>query len=182
MLNPRLAELLALPRVPLPPGVADDDHNRIKGLLDLINEHLTADSVVIESGTGKGVSTEAFALTVGRVITIDPSVDPEWRAAALEVANRYPDKIEFRIDTSQNVSLTIPDGFADAIYIDSDHHYEFTRDEIARWLPKIRKGGIIAGHDYIERPEFGFGVIRAVNEVFGKPDKVYEDTSWVKRL
>lgn len=176
----RIAELMTLPRVPLPPGVADDSHNRIGGLLDMIMDHLHEGSTVVESGTGKGISTEVFALTVGKVITIDPSVDPEWRAAATAVAMRYPDKIDYRIDTSENVAKTIPDWSVDAVYIDSDHHYEFTRDEISRWLPKVRKGGIIAGHDYIDRPKFGFGVIRAVNEAFGKPDKVYEDTSWVK--
>lgn len=182
MLNPRISELLTYPRVPLPPGVLDDSHNRVSGLLQLIEENFDRKSTIVESGTGMGVSTEVFALTVGRVITIDPSIDPEWRAAAMKVALRYPTKVFFHIDKSENVCQGIPDGSLDGAYIDSDHRYEFTHGEIVRWIPKIRKGGWIAGHDFIERPKFNFGVIRAVKELLGEPDKVYDDTSWAKKL
>jgi hypothetical protein len=48
------------------------------------------------------------------------------------------------------------------------------------WLPKIKQGGIIAGHDYLEA--CFMGVVNAVNETFGKPDKTYKDTSWLKFL
>ena len=33
------------------------------------------------------------------------------------------------------------------------------------WLPKIKQGGIIAGHDYLEA--CFMGVVNAVNETFG---------------
>jgi predicted O-methyltransferase YrrM len=182
MLNRRINELMTIQRVPLPPGVPDDDHNRVAGLLKLIREYLTNKDTVIESGTGMGVSTELFALTVGRVITIDPSMDKKWRDAAMAVAMRYPTKVFFHIDKSENVCRSIPDESVDAAYLDGPHYYEFVRDDIKRWLPKIKKGGVICGHDYIDRPRFNFGVIRAVKEAFGEPDKVYEDTSWVKRV
>ena len=43
--------------------------------------------------------------------------------------------------------------------------------------------GIIAGHDYIntERNPF-IGVINAVDEMLGKPDQVFKDSSWIKFL
>lgn len=36
----------------------------------------------------------------------------------------------------------------DFVYIDANHQYEFVMDDIKEWSKKIRKGGIISGHDY----------------------------------
>ena len=36
----------------------------------------------------------------------------------------------------------------DFVFIDGDHTYAGVRADIAAWLPKIKNGGIIAGHDY----------------------------------
>jgi hypothetical protein len=55
------------------------------------------------------------------------------------------------------------DGTVDFVFIDADHIYERVRDDINAWLPKIKPGGIIAGHDYNPPHE----VERAVNEIFG---------------
>lgn len=52
----------------------------------------------------------------------------------------------------------------DWVYIDADHHYEPVCQDIDAWLPKIKPGGVISGHDYCEYP--GFGVIQAVKERF----------------
>ena len=51
----------------------------------------------------------------------------------------------------------------DYIYIDSDHRYEQTVRDIAQWWPKVKKGGILAGHDYNGRNK-AYGVIQAVDE------------------
>ena len=37
----------------------------------------------------------------------------------------------------------------DFVYIDGNHRYECVVSDIATWIPKIRSGGIIAGHDYM---------------------------------
>lgn len=54
------------------------------------------------------------------------------------------------------------DEFFDWVYIDANHSYEAAKEDIALWWPKIKKGGYIAGHDYIIREHFG--VLQAVNE------------------
>jgi predicted O-methyltransferase YrrM len=36
----------------------------------------------------------------------------------------------------------------DFIFIDGDHTYKFVKKDIELWLPKLKKNGIIAGHDY----------------------------------
>lgn len=40
------------------------------------------------------------------------------------------------------------DGSLDFVYIDSAHNYRDVTDTFDRWWPKLRPGGIIAGHDY----------------------------------
>ncbi|MDD5394924.1 MAG: class I SAM-dependent methyltransferase [Thiothrix sp.] len=177
----RLEEMKDLPRVELPADVLDDGHNRIAGLLDLIHDCFNPSSLVVEIGTGMGVSTEVFALTVGRVITIDPYFpgSERWRDAAIKVCRRYPDKITQCFDKSAVVCRTIQNGSVDGVYIDGDHHFESVRDDILRWLPKLKPDGWMCGHDYIARPKYNFGIIEAVNACFGKPRKVYSDFSWV---
>lgn len=51
----------------------------------------------------------------------------------------------------------------DYVYIDSDHSYEATSKDIELWWPKVKKGGILAGHDYNSRNKL-YGVVEAVNE------------------
>ncbi|MBU6346911.1 MAG: class I SAM-dependent methyltransferase [Cyanobacteria bacterium REEB494] len=50
----------------------------------------------------------------------------------------------------------------DGVFIDADHSYEAVKKDIQNWLPKIRKGGILAGHDYNHSWP---GVIKAVDEL-----------------
>jgi predicted O-methyltransferase YrrM len=82
--------------------------------------------------------------------------------------------------TSYEFSKQVEDNSIDFVYIDGDHTYENCKTDLTIWLPKIKKGGVIAGHDYLST--CFMGVVMAVNEIFGKPDKVYEDTSWIKFL
>lgn len=38
----------------------------------------------------------------------------------------------------------------DFVYIDANHSYEYVVQDIALWSKKVRKGGIVCGHDYNE--------------------------------
>lgn len=50
-------------------------------------------------------------------------------------------------------------GSFDFVFIDADHRYEAVAADIAAYLPLVRRGGIISGHDY-----HWDGVARAVQE------------------
>jgi len=81
------------------------------------------------------------------------------KSTSWEAANKYEDK-----------SL-------DFVFIDAAHDYESVIKDLNGWFPKIKKNGIIAGHDY----HFNVGVYPAVNEFFKKiklPVKQIS-TSWL---
>lgn len=50
---------------------------------------------------------------------------------------------------SMEVLEFIDDESLDFVYIDADHSFVTVTNDIYEWSKKVRKGGIIAGHDYI---------------------------------
>jgi predicted O-methyltransferase YrrM len=72
--------------------------------------------------------------------------------------------------TSEEASKLYPDNHFDFVFIDAGHTYEDVILDLKCWLPKIKSGGVIAGHD-IHWP----GVTQALREVFG--DNGYEKIS-----
>jgi predicted O-methyltransferase YrrM len=67
-----------------------------------------------------------------------------------------------RLKSADAVDL-FSDGCLDFIYIDADHTYNAVKQDLELWYPKVRQGGIISGHDYIEFQDYG--VIQAVDEL-----------------
>lgn len=70
--------------------------------------------------------------------------------------------------TSLDAAAKIPDFSLDFVYIDARHDYASVMEDLAAWQRKVRPGGILAGHDYIDGHfEAGiFGVKTAVDEFF----------------
>jgi predicted O-methyltransferase YrrM len=63
------------------------------------------------------------------------------------------------------------------VYLDASLDYEVVKADIAAWLPKIKEGGVLAGHDYRSHPN----VSRAVNESL--PNAVlFPPNSWHCRV
>ena len=58
------------------------------------------------------------------------------------------------------------DGQLDFVYLDAQHHYEAVRADLLTWAPKVRPGGLLAGHDYLDGENAAgvFGVKSAVDE------------------
>lgn len=66
----------------------------------------------------------------------------------------------------------------DFVFIDAQHDYESVKRDIKLWLPKIKEGGFISGHDY--QPRFP-GVIQAVQESF--PSFILGDNdTWMVKI
>jgi len=57
----------------------------------------------------------------------------------------------FSVDT--NVLGAIPDASVDFIYLDGAHAYKMVKQELHLYWPKVRPGGMLAGHDYCDYGE-----------------------------
>lgn len=80
-------------------------------------------------------------------------------------------KVEINQGLSTEVVTEFPDGYFDWIYIDTAHTYSVTKAELEAYLPKMKLGGVIAGHDFIVGEidvPWRYGVIEAVYEFCGK--------------
>ncbi len=73
---------------------------------------------------------------------------------------KFIDKTLFIRKRSNDAVNDIPDNI-DFIYVDGNHDYEHVRQDIELYFPKLKKGGVMAGHDFTaDYP----GVARAVLE------------------
>ena len=188
--------------------------------LEALVDKILRDSVMIaEVGSWKGMSATIFAQRVatsnGRVFCID-----HWRGSpgSIEVrpAMRRDILATFRFNIQilgfQDVihpfvvdSLTATRVFAnelfDLVFIDADHRYESVKRDILAWLPKVRKGGILCGHDcecqysrlpkaarggvdknldkdYVFLGGYHPGVIKALYDIFNDEYNLLRDTIW----
>lgn len=73
--------------------------------------------------------------------------------------NFYTDMKMKSIDASK----LFEDKSLDFVFIDASHEYEDVKNDILSWLPKVKKGGIISGHDYW--PYSFLDVKKAVHEI-----------------
>jgi len=89
------------------------------------------------------------------------------------VCNLFKDNSNVKIikDYSIPASNLFPDEYFDVIYLDANHSKEAVYNDLCCWIKKVKKGGIIAGHDYIpdgiSAPEWigvKEGVTRFLNE------------------
>lgn len=75
--------------------------------------------------------------------------------------------------TSQRAAEMFDLMFFDYVYIDADHTKEGALRDINSWWSRVRQGGVIAGHDYIDaKSQNGveFGVIEAVKEFMAEKE------------
>jgi len=80
--------------------------------------------------------------------------------------------------TSVEAAAKVPDQSFDFVYIDARHDYESVKEDLEAWCSKVRPGGIMAGHDYVDGdlPEGEFYVKSAVDEFFGARKIPVHDT------
>jgi len=88
----------------------------------------------------------------------------------------YKDRVKiYRLSSKESAKL-IKDKSLDFVFIDANHAYDYIKEDIQLWMPKVKKGGLISGHDYnVKR----FGVTEAVDELL--PDAKFKKTVWYWR-
>lgn len=136
-------------------------------------------------GAEIGVERALFSRNIAKTATKLYCIDP-WKAGSLYGFRDYVTQTrldDFLKEAKQRVkkynncvfirksSMEAVKDFADEsldfVYIDANHDYEHTKEDIKEWSKKVKRGGIVSGHDYIDKQSqvYTFGVIKAVNEL-----------------
>lgn len=140
-----------------------------EGFYDSIVRDAKAGAVFVEVGCWKGLSTVYLGMAIeasgkpiilhcvdtftgspgeqfhqDRVRESGGSVFPIFR----ENLKRFAVKADVHITDSLSASNLFGDGKVDFVFIDADHEEASVAADIIAWLPKIKPGGILAGHDY----------------------------------
>jgi len=117
------------------------------------------------------------------LLCVDSWAHRSWRERAyplaLEILSSYPRATVIR-GKSVNVAKTVENETLDFVFIDADHSYEAVKEDLLAWVPKVRKGGIVSGHDYFDPPSGKLGVIRAVDEYVKEHGYTLQLTDWDK--
>jgi len=72
--------------------------------------------------------------------------------------------------SSVEASQLYEDESIDFIWLDADHKFESVTEDLEHWYPKLKKGGIFAGHDYAPQ----WGTHKAVNRFIEKRGKDWD--------
>ena len=144
---------------------------------DLCNEN--GYKTIAEIGVWKGTNVQRILerLKVKVFFAIDKGRHIPFAHWLLD--SPYSKLVHYIALSSERASGFIKDGTLDLVFIDANHGYKWIEEDIKFWLPKIRKGGILSGHDY-DHPR-GTGVKQAVDEAFeGKEYYVQEEEGKLK--
>jgi ubiquinone/menaquinone biosynthesis C-methylase UbiE len=116
-------------------------------LLDLLTQliHLPHPALVVDLGSGTGLSTAIWGERAQQVIGIEPNADMRKEAVHKVEDHPYAAHIEYREGVAHQTGL--PDGCADIVTAAQSFHWmepTVTLAEIARIL---RPGGLFAAYD-----------------------------------
>lgn len=166
------------------------------GLQLLAQQLLPVGCVIAEVGSFAGESTAIFLETgrVAEMYCIDPYDDwfadditnhPDHKGIRMmdvyqtfkkSILDKYPQVQLLRSTSLVAAPMFKKDDF-DLVYIDGRHEYDNVLADIKAWLPLVKSGGWITGHDIDLK-----GVNDAVFETVGAPDICFSDNSWAKRV
>lgn len=91
---------------------------------------------------------EQAALLWGGAKTRDEDMEETRR-----VLSPYPGRFELLEGRSDQIVHDFALSSLDFVYVDGDHRYESVLYDLLQWYPRLKIGGILAGHDFIQPGE-----------------------------
>lgn len=134
-----------------------------KAVISSIASKLPKNATVVDLGTYMGSSAsvlaEATEILHSKIYTIDTFENHNdyndsrtigIRETAADNLKNYKN-VTIINEKSSEASKKFEDKSIDMIFIDADHTYLEVKKDILTWLPKIKEGGIMSGHDYNQK-------------------------------
>lgn len=157
---------------PIPLSAGRDDLPRLCQALGFVRG--------AEVGVWKGAYSEQFCKTLPGIAwtAVDPwepyaeyrekkndaaLIDNAYREARARLA---PYGCELKRMSSTAAAAEVPDASLDVVYIDGNHEASFVTEDLEAWAPKVRPGGILAGHDYRVQPAKPFIQVKAAVDAY----------------
>ena len=151
-------------------------------LLDLLTQLIAMPrpGLVVDLGSGTGLSTAIWGGRAERAIGIEPNADMRGEAVRKLVGHAYAAQIEYRDGVAQQTGL--PDGCADIVTAAQSFHWmepTTTLTEIARIL---RPGGLFAAYDYDSPPAIHWELDRLAQEGTARMMELVRERGLVQNL
>ena len=152
---------------------------------------LGANGKAVEIGAYSGEGTEVISKYFKEVLAVDPWINGydlndvashqcpmKFVFEAFQNRTKGLGNVFFSRGKSLDALEFVRDESLDMVYVDGDHRYEAVVADIEGWKPKLRKGGVMAGHDW------SFPAVqKALSETLGQVDfKLFQGDSWAVAL
>jgi predicted O-methyltransferase YrrM len=148
-----------------------------------------ASDKAVEIGAYSGEGTEVIAKYFKEVLAVDPWLNGydindvasqqcpmKFVFKAFQERTKDLGNVSFKRGKSLDAVEFVRNESVDLIYVDGDHRYEAVLADIQGWKPKLRKGGVMAGHDWSFK-----AVQKALSETLGGDDYFFfQGDSWAK--
>jgi ubiquinone/menaquinone biosynthesis C-methylase UbiE len=134
-------------------------------LLDLLTQliHTPHPALVVDLGSGTGLSTAIWGERVERVIGIEPNADMRKEAVHKLEGHPYAAHIEYREGVAHQTNL--PDGSVDIVTAAQSFHWMEPTATLAEIARILRPGGLFAAYDYDWPPAIHWELDRLVQEM-----------------
>lgn len=133
-------------------------------LLDLLTQliQMPHPALVVDVGSGTGLSTEIWGEHAERVIGIEPNADMRKEAVRKVEGHPYAAHIEYREGFAHQTGL--PAGCADIVTAAQSFHWMEPTATLAEITRILRPGGLFAAYDYDSPPAIHWELDRLAQE------------------
>lgn len=152
----------------LPPSAVAVEVGVLRGILSeyLLSQNKSLKLFMVDNWQTMDKQPECYKATGDdHALHDDPARVASHRKEAERRASRFPGRAYIMPVSSIDAASTMDHFSLNMAFLDADHSYEGVLADIQAWLPKVKPGGWIGGHDYAnDDPRFRFGVTEAVDE------------------
>jgi len=136
----------------------------MRGAAEFVKEKFNFPLIVAEVGVEKGLNAAEMVqkMNIDKLYLVDdylpytdylggfcpPEIQDEVYQIMFKNLTPHLDKVIFITKNSLLASTLFINEFFDFIYIDGNHNYDSVKQDILAWWPKVKKGGLLGGHDF----------------------------------